>query len=246
MSERSTTQISLQHKKNYNHIISTAKNTSTEIIDGLKILRSINRDVISIFGSHVTDPKSKDYITCERCAYELGKKGYAILSGGGPGIMRAANEGATRAKTISVGFKAALLKKEQSVESNLFTHTYAFHFLFVRRFCLAVESRALVFFPGGYGTLNELYEYITLIGTHMEEPVPVICVNKKYWKGLFDWMKNETVKAGYVKKADLDSIYLVDTPEEVVNIITSKTKESAKKAMAAKSVTPIKEIRATK
>lgn len=221
-----TNHISIAKKKDYSHIIETAKHTSHEIADGLKILRSIDEDVISIFGSHITSEKSKDYIRCEKTAYMLGKKGYAIMSGGGPGIMKAANSGATRAKTISIGFKAALLKKEQSVNSNLYTHQYAFHFLFVRRFCLAVESRALIFFPGGYGTLNELYEYITLIGTHMEEPIPVICVNKEYWKGLFNWMKNNALKEGYINTKDLESIYLVDTPEEVVKIIEETKKKT--------------------
>jgi uncharacterized protein (TIGR00730 family) len=223
-----TNAITLDIKKNYSHIIKTAKNTSQEITDGLTILKSINKDVISIFGSHVTPENSKDYIVCEKTAYELGKKGYAIMSGGGPGIMKAANAGATRAKTISIGFKAALLKKEQSVESKYYTHEYAFHFLFVRRFCLAVESKALVFFPGGYGTFNELFEYITLIGTNLEEPVPVICVNKKYWTGLFKWMRENALKDNYIKEKDINSIFLVDTPEEVVEII-QKNKISLKK-----------------
>jgi hypothetical protein len=220
-----TNHISLERKKNYNHIIKTAKNTSQEIVNGLKILRSIDKDVVSIFGSHITEENSKDYISCEKTAYKLGMKGYAIMSGGGPGIMKAANMGATRAKTTSIGFKAALLKKEQKVESDLYTHQYAFHFLFVRRFCLAVESRALVFYPGGYGTLNELYEYLTLIGTHLEEQIPVVCVNKKYWQGLFKWMENQTLKEGYIGKKDLKEIYLVDTPEEVVKIIENNTKK---------------------
>jgi uncharacterized protein (TIGR00730 family) len=220
-----TNHISLERKKNYNHIIKTAKHTSQEIVDGLKILRSIKKDVVSIFGSHITKENSKDYISCEKTAYELGKRGYAIMSGGGPGIMKAANIGATRAKTTSIGFKAALLKKEQSVGDEYYTHTYSFHFLFTRRFCLAVESRALVFFPGGYGTLNELYEYITLIGTHMEEPVPVVCINKKYWEGLFEWMRNHAVKEGYIKESDLKSIHVVDTPEEVIDIIEENNKK---------------------
>ncbi len=225
---KDTNHTSLEIKKNHNHIIKTAKHTSREIAEGLKILKNIDKDIVSVFGSHVTPEKSKDYIVCEKTAYELGKKGYAILSGGGPGIMKAANTGATRAKTTSIGFKAKLLKKEQSVENKYYTHQYSFHFLFTRRFCLAVESRALVFFPGGYGTLNELYEYITLIGTHLEEPIPVLCVNKKYWMGLFDWMKKNAVKEGYIKKSDLESIYLVDTPEEIVEIIEKNTKKNKK------------------
>jgi uncharacterized protein (TIGR00730 family) len=224
-----TNHISLEIKKNYSHIIKTAKNTSQEIVDGLKILRSIDKDVVSVFGSHITKENSKDYVSCEKTAYMLGMKGYAIMSGGGPGIMKAANSGATRAKTTSIGFKAALLKKEQSVADKYYTHQYSFHFLFTRRFCLAVESRALIFYPGGYGTLNELYEYLTLIGTHLEEQIPVVCVNKKYWQGLFKWMEYQTLKEGYIDKKALKEIYLVDTPEEVVEIIEKDKKRKIKK-----------------
>ncbi|MGV8168653.1 MAG: TIGR00730 family Rossman fold protein [Candidatus Nanoarchaeia archaeon] len=207
------------HKKRYDQIIKTAKHTSKEITDGLNILRNIDNEVISVFGSHVTGEKEKDYIDCEKTAYLLGKKGYAIVSGGGPGIMKAANSGAMRAKTPSIGFKAKLIQKEQSVSDSIFTHQYAFTFLFVRRYCLAVESKVLIFYPGGYGTLNELFEYITLIETHMEDNVPVICVNKKYWEGLFSWLKEGALKKGYIQNRHLDLIHFADTPEEVINII---------------------------
>lgn len=154
--------------------------------------------------------------------YMLGKKNYAIISGGGPGIMKAANSGATRAKTASIGFKAKLVQKEQHVDDEIFTYQYSFYFLFVRRYCLATESNALIFYPGGYGTLNELFEYLTLIETHMEEPVPVICVNKKYWEGLFTWLKKNALKEGYITQRHLDYITFAETPDEVINIIEGK------------------------
>ena len=216
--------ISIEKKKEYKHIIETARHTSEEITDGLKILKEIKKDVVSIFGSHVTKESSKDYINCEKAAYLLGKKGYAVITGGGPGIMKAANAGAMRAKTVSVGFKAELIQKEQHVDSSLFTHQYSFHFLFVRRFCLAVESKALIFYPGGYGTLNEMFEYITLIETRMEEPIPVICVNRKYWKGMFDWLQKNAVKEDYIKESHLKKIFVVDTPEEILKIIKNSEK----------------------
>jgi len=204
------------------YISNISKNTSKEITDGLKILRNIKQDMVSIFGSHITSEKHKDYINCQKTCYNLGKKGYAIVSGGGPGIMKAANTGATLAKTPSVGFKAKLIQKEQHVDDNIFTYQYEFNFLFVRRFCLAVESRALIFYPGGYGTLNELFEYITLIETHMEEPIPVICVNKKYWEGLFNWLKNNALKEGYITQRHLDYITYADTSKEIINIIEER------------------------
>jgi uncharacterized protein (TIGR00730 family) len=209
----------LEIRKDHKHIISTAKHMSREIIDGLYILKGVNCDLVSVFGSHITNKNSKDYTNCEKAAYLLGKKGYGIITGGGPGIMQAANTGATRAGAASIGFKAKLVQKEQHVGDHIFTHKYSFNFLFVRRYCLAVESQALIFYPGGYGTLNELFEYITLIETHIDEPIPVICVNKAYWKGLFDWLKKTTLTEGYIQERHLEGIYFVDTPEEVVDII---------------------------
>jgi len=206
-------------KEDRYYIIETAKNTSKEIVDGLKILRKLNMKAVSIFGSHITPENHKDYINCKKTAYILGTKGYAIISGGGPGIMKAANSGAMQAKAPSVGFKAKLIQKEQHVDDDLFTHQYEFNFLFVRRYCLAVESKALIFYPGGYGTLNELFEYITLIETHMEDPVPVICVNKKYWLGLFKWLKKKALKEGYITQRHLDYIQFADTPEEILKLI---------------------------
>lgn len=208
------------NQHNYEHIIKTANSSSREIIDGLKILRGINQDMISIFGSHYTNEKNSDYINCEKTAYILGKHNFAIITGGGPGIMKAANSGATRAKTTSIGFKAKLVQREQHVEDTIFTHQYKFNFLFVRRFCLAIESSALIFYPGGYGTLNEFFEYITLIETHMADTVPVICVNKKFWKGLFDWLKQNSLKKGFISQKQLEYIQFADSPQEILKIIT--------------------------
>ncbi len=213
------------NQKQYDHIIKTAHSTSQDIIDGLKLLRSIHKNMVSFFGSHVTNEKEKDYINCEKTAYLLGKNGYAIISGGGPGIMKASNSGAIRAKTLSIGFKAKFIQREQHVEDKLFTHQYSFNFLFVRRFCLSIESDALVFYPGGYGTLNELFEYITLVETHMADTVPIICVNTKYWKGLFSWLKNNAVKEGFITEKQLDYIQFADTPEEVLKIIRNFKKK---------------------
>ncbi len=214
--------IKISEKKDRHHIMETVKNTAKELDDGLNILRSIKQPIVSIFGSHITNEKHKDYINCEKTTYMLGIKGYAIISGGGPGIMKAANAGAKRAKTASVGFKAKLVQKEQHVDDNIFTHQYSFNFLFVRRYCLAIESNALIFYPGGYGTLNELFEYITLIETHMEEAVPVICVNKKYWEGLFKWLKANALKEGYITQRHLDYITFAETAQEVIKIIEKK------------------------
>jgi uncharacterized protein (TIGR00730 family) len=98
----------------------------------------------------------------------------------------------------------------------------SFKFLFARRFSLAIKSHALIFYPGGYGTLNELFEYVTLIQTHMVDPVPVICVNKRYWEGLFKWLKTQTMKQGYIQARHLKGIYFAETPDEITKIIEKK------------------------
>jgi len=211
-----------KNKQYFTHIGQTADNVGKEIAAGLKTLNNIDRKIITVFGSHATPQTDKYYKHCEETAYKLGLKKYAIVTGGGPGIMQAANSGAMRAKTISIGFKAKLLSKEQSVSSEIFTKKLSFRFLFARRFSLAIKSHALIFYPGGYGTLNELFEYVTLIQTGMADNVPVICVDKKYWNGLFKWLKEETLKEGFILKEHLKDIHMVDTTEEIIKLIESK------------------------
>ncbi|MGV8141194.1 MAG: TIGR00730 family Rossman fold protein [Candidatus Woesearchaeota archaeon] len=206
----------------FRNIVKTVEDVDKEVAEGLRILDGVNRKIVSIFGSHATAKTDKYYKHCEETSYNLGLKKYAILTGGGPGIMQAANSGAMNAKTISIGFKAGLLKKEQSVSNEIFTHQMSFKFLFARRFSLAIKSNALIFYPGGYGTLNELFEYVTLIQTHMVDPVPVICVNKKYWEGLFKWLKSKTLKQGFIQARHLKGIYFAETPAEVVKIIEKR------------------------
>jgi hypothetical protein len=206
----------------FRDIIKTVDDVDKEIAAGLRVLDGVNRKIVSIFGSHATEKDDKYYKHCEETAYRLGLKKYAILTGGGPGIMQAANAGATRAKTVSIGFKAGLLKKEQFVNEDIFTYQLSFKFLFARRFSLAIKSNALVFYPGGYGTLNELFEYVTLIQTHMADPVPVVCVNKKYWDGLFKWLKSQTMKRGFIQARHLQGIYFAETPQQIIKIIEKK------------------------
>lgn len=208
----------------FRNIVKTVEDVDKEVAMGLRILDGVDRKIISVFGSHATSQNDKYYKHCKETSYKLGLKKYAILTGGGPGIMQAANSGAKDAKTVSIGFKAGLLKKEQSVNNDIFTHQMSFKFLFARRFSLAIKSQALIFYPGGYGTLNELFEYVTLIQTHMVDPVPVICVNKKYWEGLFKWLKTHTLKHGYIEARHLKGIYFAETPQEVIKLIGKKSK----------------------
>lgn len=212
----------LKNQKYYTHIRQTKDNVDKEIESGLKILSKIDNKIVAVFGTHALDENSATYKNCEETTYRLGLKKYAILSGGGPGIMKAANSGAKRANTISIGFKAGLLKKEQSVNNDIFTHVQSFKFLFTRRFCLSIKSSVLIFYPGGYGTLNEFFEYVTLIQTGMADPVPVILVDKKYWQGMFKWLREETLKKGFIEQRHLEGLYFADTTEEILKIIEEK------------------------
>jgi uncharacterized protein (TIGR00730 family) len=201
----------------------TVKTVGQELDSGLKLLKKIDRKIVAIFGGHKVKDNQPYYQHCEKLAFELGKKGYAIITGGGSGIMEAANSGAMKAGTDSIGIKANLLKKEW-IKGNIFTHRLELHFLFVRRFILSIKSEALVFYPGGFGTLNELFEYATLMKTGVVDKVPMICVGRKYWKGLFDWLKNTPQKEGLLNhpSEDMDLLYMVDDLKDIIRIIERK------------------------
>ena len=196
----------------------TIDKVGDEINKGLKILNKYNNKIVTFFGSHKVDFKSEYYTNCRDLAFELGKRGYTIITGGGPGIMHAANYGANEAKANSIGFKAELLKGE-AVKDKIFTEELSFHFIFVRRFIMSIKSDALIFYPGGYGTLNELFEYAVLMQTSIVDTVPIICVNRKYWSGLFKWLKENPLKNDFfIKDSDLNLISFVDTKDEVIEI----------------------------
>jgi len=201
----------------------TVKSVQDEINLGLNLLNKVDKKIITFFGSHRVKPSSKYYKDCMGFAQELGKKDYAVLSGGGPGIMHAANNGATKAGTISIGMKAKLLTKEKVIDP-IYTDKLDFNFLFVRRFIMSIKSNALVFFPGGYGTLNELFEYAVLMQTGIVDKVPMICINKKFWKGLFSWLRDNPLKNDFFINDvhDLNILSFVDDVSEAFKIIESK------------------------
>jgi hypothetical protein len=198
----------------------TVEQSSKEIKGGLKILNGVKRPIVTFFGSHKVPRTSPYYKHAEKVAFALGKAGYAILSGGGPGVMHAANSGATRAKTTSIGTSALLLTKEM-VTDPIFTHKLPFHFLFARRFIMSIKSDALIFYPGGYGTLNELFEYLVLMQTGIVDTVPIICVNKRYWSGLLDWLKKNPLKNEFLihDARDIGLIHFADDAKEILRII---------------------------
>lgn len=189
-----------------------------EFVDGFDFLADFNKTV-SIFGSARTPKQHINYQQARDLASRLGAEGFIVVTGGGPGIMEAANEGAKMSKMPSVGLNIQL-PTEQRINPYV-TKSIAFEYFFTRKVMLSFSSQAYVFFPGGYGTLDELFEMLTLIQTKkITDKIPVILFGKDYWGSLCHWLKNvalERYKA--IDASDLDIWTLTDDIEEVIEIV---------------------------
>ncbi len=189
----------------------------SEFVDGFDSLSEINSPAVSIFGSARTKPGDKYYEVAERIAKGLAKAGYAVITGGGPGIMEAANKGAADVDGVSVGLNINLPFEQ---EANPYTNIpLSFKYFFVRKVMFIKYAMAFIGMPGGFGTLDELFEAITLIQTQRIKSFPIILVGKSYWSGLVDWIKETLMEAGNIKEEDLLLFNIIDDPDEVVNTI---------------------------
>lgn len=185
-----------------------------EFVEGFETLGSIP-PAVAIFGSARALPGTLPYERAQAIAAVLAENGYSVITGGGPGVMEAANKGAAEAGSTSVGLNIEL---PQEQKPNIFANKLLnFRYFFVRKVMFVKYSIAFVILPGGFGTLDELFEAITLIQTRKIKPFPVIMVGKDYWKGLLDWVSNTLVREKMVGVEDLDIIKTVDTPEEVLH-----------------------------
>jgi len=189
----------------------------SEFVDGFETLTHVKNGV-SIFGASQARPKSKYYNLAEKTAYLLAKKGYSVITGAGSGIMEAANKGAKKAGGESIGLNILIPVRQDP--NKYLTKVMEFRYFFCRKVMFAKYSKAFVVFPGGFGTLDEFSEGITLIQTGRIEPFPIILIGRKYWKGLVDWMKNTLLKNKTIKKSDLTIFKMVDTPEEVLDVLS--------------------------
>jgi hypothetical protein len=184
-----------------------------EFVDGFEMLSSVGK-AVSIFGSSRTRPGDKNYRIAEEIAYRLAKEGYSIITGGGPGIMEAANKGARWAKGHSVGLNIQIPMEQRP---NPYVDTLLdFRYFFVRKVMFVKYAKAFVILPGGYGTLDELTEALTLIQTMRIPRFPIVIVGRKYWKGFLDWLKSTVAVSKSISRDDLDIFKVVDTPAEVV------------------------------
>jgi len=184
-----------------------------EFVEGFEMLAKIP-PAVAMFGSARSLPGSPGYEKAQAISALLGKNGYSVITGGGPGVMEAANKGATESGTISVGLNIELpLEQKPNIFANKLLN---FRYFFVRKVMFVKYSIAFVILPGGFGTLDELFEAITLIQTRKIKPFPVILVGKEYWKGLLDWIGSTLLREKMIAVEDLDIIKTVDTPEEVL------------------------------
>lgn len=187
-----------------------------EFVEGFDALGKYQPSV-SIFGSTRAKPGDEVYQKAERIGYLLAENGFSIMTGGGPGVMEAANKGASAAGGKSIGLNIELpLEQKPNLYANI---TLRFRYFFVRKVMFVKYAMAYIILPGGFGTMDELFESITLIQTHKIKPFPVILVGSNYWKGLLDWMKEVLLKEGKISPEDLDILQVIDEPEEILKSI---------------------------
>lgn len=190
-----------------------------EIVEGFEFL-SKSKDEVSIFGSARFEPGHPWYEEARKLGYLLGKNGYTVVTGGGPGIMEAGNRGAYEAGGDSLGLNIQL-PKEQRINPYV-KRSRAFHYFFTRKLMLAAAARAYVFFPGGFGTLDEMAELVVLIQTNKMRPLPIILVGSAFWNPMLKWVDTSMIKEFKTVNVEETSIYrLVDTAEEAYTLITA-------------------------
>ncbi len=188
----------------------------SEIVEGFETL-SRTRKCVSIFGSARTPSDAPMYAATEEIARQLSEAGYGIITGGGPGLMEAANKGAYEAGGTSVGLHIHLPNEQQC---NQFVKTRCdFRYFFVRKLMFVKYAMAYVVMPGGMGTIDELSEAFVLAQTHRIKPFPIILYDSGYWKGLVDWIRDRMVSDGYINEKELDLLVMKDSPEDVVEHI---------------------------
>ena len=191
-----------------------------EFVEGFETLAKIG-PCVSIFGSARTKPENPNYLLAEDIAFKLAHKGFGIITGGGPGIMEAGNKGANRAGGKSVGLNIELpFEQHQNpyIDQDKFIN---FDYFFVRKLMFTKYAQGYIVLPGGFGTMDELFEALTLIQTGKVAKFPLVLVGTEYWGGLIEWIKSTMLgKGANVSAKDMDLIQLVDSADDAVEIIT--------------------------
>ncbi|MCM0755844.1 TIGR00730 family Rossman fold protein [Desulfovibrio aminophilus] len=191
----------------------------SEIVDGFESLSEIG-PAVSVFGSARVAPDTALYRQTETLARLLAEAGFSVITGGGPGLMEAANKGCYNAGGESIGLHIHL-PLEQKYNQYLNVRC-DFRYFFIRKLIFVKYALAYIALPGGYGTLDELSEALVLIQTKRIKPFPIVLLGKDYWGGLVDWFKNQLVSNSFCHEADLDLFTVTDSPEEAVGIIKKR------------------------
>jgi uncharacterized protein (TIGR00730 family) len=199
----------------------------SEFVEGFGLLSEVPA-AVSVFGSARTLPTDPDYLAAQEVGAGLARAGWAVITGGGPGIMEAANRGCSDAGGTSVGLGIEL-PFEQHL-NDWVDIGINFRYFFVRKVCFVKYSEAFVVFPGGFGTFDELFESLTLVKTRKVTSFPVVLFRASYWQGLLDWIRDQVLAGGKISDVDLDLFHVTDDPAEVVEIVN----RSERQALAAR------------
>jgi len=187
-----------------------------EFVESIEVLSKVH-NAVTVFGSARLKPDDKYYHMAEKLGQLLAQNGFAVMTGGGPGIMEAVNKGAAEAGGQSVGMNIKLpFEQKPNPYANL---QLDYKYFFIRKVMFVKYAMAYVIMPGGYGTMDEFFEALTLIQTKRVKSFPVILMGREYWQGLLDWLKDSMVQKNMILPFDLDMIQLIDEPEEVVKHI---------------------------
>ncbi len=187
-----------------------------EFVEGFDELATLSRG-IAIFGSARTKPDDPEYAAAQETAALLAKEGFAVITGGGPGIMEAANRGAFEAGGLSIGCNIELPFEQKANQYQ--TLSLTFKYFFVRKMMFVKYSLAFIIFPGGFGTLDELFEALTLIQTRKIRNFPIVLFGRSYWNGMLEWLRDTVLPDGKIADLDMEIFHISDSPAEVVEIV---------------------------
>lgn len=187
-----------------------------ELVEGFDSLSGIE-PAVTIYGSSRLKADDKLYAQTEEIAYRLGQLGFSIITGGGPGVMEAANKGALKAGVTSVGLNIELTEEQTG---NIYCiKSITFHHFFVRKVMLVKYATAFIIMPGGLGTLDELTEVLNLIQSHKIKPFPVILFDSQYWQGFLDWLRSSVLARKFISEEDFQLLRICDHPDEVIEAV---------------------------
>lgn len=187
-----------------------------ELVEGIEKLIKLGH-AVSIFGSARLGPESPYYALAEELGRQFSERGLGVITGGGPGLMEATNRGAFNGRSRSIGLNITLPDEQQN---NAFQNvSLSFRYFFVRKLMFVKHAVGFVILPGGFGTLDELFEALTLVQTRKVRPFPIVLIGSEYWRGLIDWLRQTMLAQKCIRESDIDMLQVVDSVDDAVEII---------------------------